>query len=102
MTVWNVAVGHYRYDTFFSHVMELNDRLEGLPFGEVRPACRAVDGWLAQIKAPRRRLQEVLSLAKEVIQTDLPRWVEAKARRADFAGDLSRSHHLLLCTRAPR
>ena len=56
MTVWNVAVGHYRYDTFFSHVMELNDRLEGLPFGEVRPACRAVDGWLAQIKAPLRRL----------------------------------------------
>ena len=90
----------YRYDTFFSHVMELNDRLEGLPFGEVRPACRA-DGWLAQIKRSHRRLQEVLSLAKEVIQTDLPRWVEAKARRADFAGDLSRSHshHLLLCAR---
>lgn len=25
-----------RYDTFFAHVMELNDRLDGLPFGEVR------------------------------------------------------------------
>ena len=51
----------WQYDTFFAHVMELNDRLEGLPFGE-----------------------DVLSLAKEVIQTDLPRWVEAKARGADF------------------
>jgi hypothetical protein len=27
-----------------------------------------------------------MSLAKEVIQTDLPRWVEAKARGADFGG----------------
>jgi hypothetical protein len=25
-----------RYDTFFAHVMELSDRLDGLPFGAVR------------------------------------------------------------------
>ena len=42
--VGTVAIRH-----FFGHVMELNDLLDGLPFGA-----------------------DVMSLAKEVIQTDLP------------------------------
>lgn len=81
----------WQYDVFFTHVMELNDTIAGLPFEKVRydrPSSLVHSQWCVVAR------QDVNNLAKDVIETDLPRWVEAAARAADF-DDISNAAAIL-------